>query len=63
MKTDISKTKNLYSQLIRNDHKGENIWWYHFFQSLGTNQYDIEYADYLRINKVPPDEAAEMAKI
>lgn len=41
----------------------ENAWWYYFFQATGSNNYDPEYADHLRIYGVPPEVAAEKASI
>ncbi len=44
-------------------YEAENAWWYHFFQAAGSNNYDVEYANSLRIDKVSPEAAAEKAKI
>lgn len=43
-------------------YEAENAWWYHFFQAAGSNNYDAEYANSLRIDGVLPEEAAEIIK-
>ena len=44
-------------------YEAENAWWYYFFQAAGSNNYDAEYANSLRINGVLPKIAAEETKI
>ena len=51
------------SELKLKAYEKENAWWYYFFQASGSNNYDAEYANSLRINGVSPQEAAEKARI
>lgn len=51
------------SEIKMEAYKAENAWWYYFFQAAGSNNYDPEYANSLRIDGVSPEEAAERAKI
>lgn len=41
----------------------ENEWWYYFSKIIGSNNYDVEYANYLRIEGVIAEVAAEEARI
>lgn len=59
---EVIKLHNTYERKMEAYEK-ENAWWYYFFQAAGSNNYDAEYADHLRINGVAPKEAAEEAKI
>lgn len=44
-------------------YEAENAWWYYFFQAAGSNNYDAEYANSLRIDGVSPEDAAEKVNI
>ena len=50
------------SELKQQAYEAENAWWYHFFQAVGSNNYDAEYANSLRIDCISPEEAAEIIK-
>lgn len=45
------------------NYEAENAWWYYFFQAAGSNHYDAEHANSLRIDGLPPEEAAIQARI
>lgn len=50
------------SELKLQAYEAENAWWFHFFHAVGSNNYDAEYANSLRIDGVSPEEAAKIIK-
>lgn len=50
------------SEIKQKAYEKENAWWYHFFQAAGSNNYDAEYANSLRIDGETPEAAAEIIK-
>lgn len=56
------KKKETYENKLQ-AYEEENRWWYHFSQATATNDYDVEYANSLRIDGVAPEMAAEQTKI
>lgn len=58
---EVIKHHNAYEQKMA-AYEAENAWWYNFFQAAGSNNYDAEYANNLRIDGISPEEAAEIIK-